>query len=309
MDRPGVRAMELHDQRRIGSKHVDLKRSRFNKTFVGEGSRILAALDARQKKTGAKLRKNIKEPYVMGLCVTSPEFFEGSDHRVPWDVPKVREWARETIKYLKSEFGENLVWAAADMDEKTPHIDFAVLPVVEERRKVKGKEYFKSALSPQKVLFTCERDGETGYSIYQTAYAKALDPLGIERGELGSEAEYRPVKDMNELKRKEAEFRAVQKAFEIGVQSIVAGEIIGAIDDNESKRLLFDPEIEPSRRDDLSEAVEPAFTRIWALARSVAHAVRSRLSDLMQIGQDQRQIELSERELNKRLYKARQRVR
>lgn len=75
--------------------------------------------------------KNVK-PWTQGFLSASPEFFESEDGRV--DPEKTEEFLRFGKAYLQSEFAHEVIYARADLDEKTPHIHFVVSPEHRERR-------------------------------------------------------------------------------------------------------------------------------------------------------------------------------
>lgn len=104
------------------------------------------------------------------LMTASPEFFkEGGD---PDAFKKLSmEWAAKT-------FGvDNVVSAVMHMDETTPHIQLLVTPIKD--GKLQAKNWTGT---PAKL-----RD-------MQTSFAKALQPLGLQRGVMGSEATHTSIK-------------------------------------------------------------------------------------------------------------------
>lgn len=75
--------------------------------------------------------KNTK-PWTQGVLSASPEFFQGEDGQV--DPARTEEFLSFGEAYLRAEFGHEVLYARADLDEKTPHIQFVVAPEHEERR-------------------------------------------------------------------------------------------------------------------------------------------------------------------------------
>lgn len=108
---------------------------------------------------------------------------------------KLDDWCQESVKWLQSTFGEeNVVSAVLHMDEKTPHIHATVVPIVNKARTKKKKEaevkkhYRTKAEGPR----LCADDIMTKPNLksYQTSYALAMQPFGLERGIDGSEARH-----------------------------------------------------------------------------------------------------------------------
>ena len=119
----------------------------------------------------------------------------------------------DNLEWLRRTFGaENVVSAVLHMDEATPHIHAAVVPIVTgERRKIrkktdepnKRKYRTKSAARPR----LCADDVMSRVKLkeYQGTYAQAMSKYGLQRGIKGSEARhvdtqqfYREVKAMTD---------------------------------------------------------------------------------------------------------------
>lgn len=101
---------------------------------------------------------------------------------------RIEEWSRDTIDYLKKEFGEkNIVSAVLHMDEKTPHIHASLVPIIEGARR-KAKEGTKK----KNTVRLCADDIMTKTKLegFQDTYAKAMAKYGLERGIRGSEAKH-----------------------------------------------------------------------------------------------------------------------
>ena len=56
------------------------------------------------------------------------------------DSGKLDEWIADNIKWARDTFGsDNVVGAALHMDERTPHLHIAVVPIVTAERKKKAR--------------------------------------------------------------------------------------------------------------------------------------------------------------------------
>jgi len=85
-------------------------------------------------------------------------------------------WEQDSVDFLKKEYGENLLYAVAHYDEKTPHIHFGIKPMIE------GELNAKDFMNKQRL------------SSLQSNYAEAMLKHGLERGEKGSNATHSTVK-------------------------------------------------------------------------------------------------------------------
>lgn len=112
---------------------------------------------------------------------------------------RLKVWCADNLEWLRRTFGaENVVSAVLHMDEATPHIHAAVVPIVTgERRKVrkeqtdgpdKRKYRTKSASRPR----LCADDVMSHVKLkeYQDTYAAAMAKYGLQRGIDGSKARH-----------------------------------------------------------------------------------------------------------------------
>jgi Plasmid recombination enzyme/Protein of unknown function (DUF3991)/Toprim-like len=108
----------------------------------------------------------------------SPEYFRPHDpsHAGEWDDSLMWNFANASKKWLQENFGDKCVRAELHLDESTPH----------------------------KAMFGGDgRQASIKLSKFQDSYAKALAPLGIERGVKGSQATHTKVKEYYEAVNKE----------------------------------------------------------------------------------------------------------
>jgi hypothetical protein len=113
----------------------------------------------------------------------SPRYFrEGREHIGGlFDVDKMKAWAAASLAWAKRQWPDQLASAVLHLDEQTPHIHLLVVP----RLKSKTGVWMLNS----KALFDRERLREL-----QTGYGKALEHLGIRRGEPGSIATHTEVR-------------------------------------------------------------------------------------------------------------------
>ena len=112
----------------------------------------------------------------------SPSYFRPGRETMGgvFEVDKVKAWAVASLAWAKRQWPDQLASAVLHLDEMTPHMHLLVVP------RVKSAAGWKLN---SKALFDRERLREL-----QTGYGVALAPLGIRRGEPGSQAEHSEVK-------------------------------------------------------------------------------------------------------------------
>ena len=132
------------------------------------------------------------------------------------------EWCSDSIQWLQATFGkDNVVAAHLHMDEKTPHIHAAVVPIVTgERRKAKkeqtdGKRKYRKKTNSVRLCADDLFNRQTLVA-YHDNYARVMAKYGLQRGVRGSEARhtttmqyYRDLKKKNEVL--ETETRLLQE--------------------------------------------------------------------------------------------------
>lgn len=131
-----------------------------------------------EKRLPAKRRKDAVI-CVEALLTASAEYFRPEDPSKAgvYDDERTRAWVKAAMKWLKSEFGDRLASAVVHLDEATPHIHGAIVPLDKSTGRLNAKEQF----------------GRGPLRRFQTTYGKALKHLGIERGQEYSQARHEDV--------------------------------------------------------------------------------------------------------------------
>ncbi|MDZ5767265.1 MobV family relaxase, partial [Stenotrophomonas maltophilia] len=83
---------------------------------------------------------------------------------------ELEAWAADNVAWLREEHGANLVQVVLHLDERTPHLHAAVVPVNRDGG-LSAKRYWGEA---------------AGLSALQTAYGNRMAPHGLQRGVMGS---------------------------------------------------------------------------------------------------------------------------
>ena len=186
--------MSAHIERTFIAGNVDGSRIHLDRELIafpeGVKSRS-AAIEHRIE--NAKLKRKVGKNQVHAIRMmlsASPEAMERIEQEGRLD-----DWCEQSVRWIQETFGtENLVSAVLHLDEKTPHIHATVVPIVTAtRRKKKSEEdvkkhYRKKAdgarLSADDIMTQAKLKN------YQTSYANAMQPFGLERGIDGSEARH-----------------------------------------------------------------------------------------------------------------------
>jgi hypothetical protein len=125
----------------------------------------------------------------------SPEYFRPHDPSMAgeWDDSLMWNFANASKKWLQDNFGDKCVRAELHLDESTPHIHAYIVPINDKTKQLSHKAMFGGD----------GRQASIKLSKLQDSYAKALAPLGIERGVKGSKATHTKVKEYYEAVNKE----------------------------------------------------------------------------------------------------------
>lgn len=162
-----ISAMSAHWDRSRPTPNADPSRTPKNKVLVGQGT---AEQAVRAGLAGLEPRKNAVLA-MEAILTASPEFFAQA---TPADKQK---WLSESINWLKTTYGKNLVSAVLHVDESTPHIHAVILPL-DGRGRLNAR-----ALFDRQHL----RD-------VQQSYPGALKALGLQRGIERSRATHTDLK-------------------------------------------------------------------------------------------------------------------
>ena len=112
---------------------------------------------------------------------------------------RLKAWCADNFEWLRRTFGaKNVVSAVLHMDEATPHIHAAVVPIVTgERRKVRkdktdkpGKRKYRTKSTARLRLCADDVMSRVKLKEYQDTYAAAMAKYGLQRGIDGSKARH-----------------------------------------------------------------------------------------------------------------------
>lgn len=169
-----------HMTRSVDTPNADPDRAHLNRVVIGSDDpqadvlRLLPKVGERDPKTGKMLRRSNSVLAIEVLLTASPEWW-----RTATDTQKA-DWERRSVEWLQNEYGvENVVHLRIHGDERTPHLTGYIVPI-----------------DPQHGGLNCRRwIGERQQlRDQQTAYAEAVEHLGLQRGVPGSTAIHEAVR-------------------------------------------------------------------------------------------------------------------
>lgn len=191
-------AMTDHIERKVIAPNVDPTRTHLNKELIEFPEGVTNRTEAIQHRLeNAGLSRSVGKNQVQVIRLILSGSTE--DMLRIQSEGKLDDWCRDSMDWIKKEYGEkNVVAATLHLDEDAPHIHVAVVPIVQgERRKKKSnkeqeapkKQYKKK--NPNRPRL-CADDVMTKEKLihYQDSYAEAMAKYGLERGIKGSEARH-----------------------------------------------------------------------------------------------------------------------
>lgn len=126
-----IRSVTDHEINRSpdGSSAIDPMRSHLNRILHGPSSQQ-EALDLMWQKGVRPPAAQSESPYVQTVLSASPAFFYTHDDvgNLALDQRKLDDWVRETMTWLKLEYGDDLAHASLHLDETTPHVHVLIIP-------------------------------------------------------------------------------------------------------------------------------------------------------------------------------------
>lgn len=254
-------SMTLHIERDSHPKNADESRTYLNKELIEFPEGVNNRTEAIQYRLKtAELKRKIGKNQVQAIRIilsASPEDME----RIRKEG-KLDEWCKDSLDYLKHEFGEkNIVSAVLHDDEQTPHIHATLVPIVTgERRKLKNqniepepdkKRYKKKDINASRL---CADDVMARNKLieYQDNYADAMKKYELERGVRGSEARhigtqeyYRDLYSKNEGLKESIEILESQKE----VVSEKISDMYDRRDEAKEKFLTMDQYVQRREKD------------------------------------------------------------
>ena len=199
-----------HIERKIIPKNADPTRTHLNRVLVEYPDGVHGRDEAiAHRLNTAGIRRKITHDQVRVVRVVLSGTHE--DMMNIQEKGELDEWCNDSIQWLQATFGkDNVVAAHLHMDEKTPHIHAAVVPIVTGARRKAKKEQENGKRKYRKKSDTvrlCADDLFNRQTLiaYHDNYARVMAKYGLQRGVRGSEARhtsttqyYRDMKKKND---------------------------------------------------------------------------------------------------------------
>ena len=184
-----------------GSSNIVTERSHLNRILEGHEDGLTASLKALYASGVKKPTAQAEKPYLRIVLSASPEYFRPGDPGTvgTWDEDRLAAWEEATIDQLRTEHGDDLIFAELHLDEDTPHIHAVVAPTYLRKARVPGKqkrgetpeqfEERKAAARASEGIRTVGRAShptlskQGSFQRLRERMTVAVDHLGIEYGE------------------------------------------------------------------------------------------------------------------------------
>ena len=153
------------------------------------------AIDHRLEHAGLTRKIGTNQVRVIRVMLTGTQ--EDMQHIV--QEGRLKAWCADNLEWLRRTFGaENVVSAVLHMDEATPHIHAAIVPIVTgERRKLRKtktdepyKRRYRTKSTARPRLCADDVMSRVKLKEYQDTYAIAMAKYGLQRGIDGSKARH-----------------------------------------------------------------------------------------------------------------------
>ena len=191
-----LNSIAKHIERTSHPDNADPRRTHLNRYGLVEYpdgiTGLAAAVEHRIANAGITRKISDRQVRCLNMVMTSDN--EGMQKII--DAGKLDQWIADNIKWVRDTFGsDNVVGAALHMDERTPHLHIAVVPIVTTERKKKAREAAvkkRYRTKPTNRPRLCADDimERKAMSRYQDLYAEAMAKYELERGVRGSEARH-----------------------------------------------------------------------------------------------------------------------
>lgn len=288
----GVAAAHNHRLSTTPQPNINSALTHLNRYSAKDGASSM--VDKINARLPDKRRKDAVEAIEL-IMSASPAFFDAieTDREKLNGHPKFRQWVKDTIDWVKKEFGQNVVDISLHMDEKTPHLHVVTMPLVD------GRLCAKEVMSRANLI---RRHDD---------YAAAMGKYGLERGVSISESGVKPEtlkegrrkkleKEIAELKKtvtrsatvqaeRDAKLTAGEKYSGVvgmvkAVKETLTGreaELLGKVDEKDAKAALYhDAMMDERKRADAADQCKlEAQHRERELVKTLADTVRKATSD------------------------------
>jgi hypothetical protein len=172
-------ASEQHTNRSRETPNADPDRG--NQRLINSGDNDQTLMDMIGQRLGQQKYRKDAVLCVEMLLSVSPEYFRPDNPAIAgyWEMDKLEQFQWAVQQWLTENYGDRVLRAELHLDEATPHVHAYIIPL-DDRGKLNCKGLFGSREKLRQ---------------WQDSYAKALEPLGVERGIRGSRATHTAIQE------------------------------------------------------------------------------------------------------------------
>lgn len=198
--RQGISQRQAHNDRSKYTPNADEARRDMNQEYLNtENQAVVKLMDKRMEEAGLGKPKKGAVLCVEVLITAGPTAEIWQRDKQTGEAADMRgsEWEKHTLAWAKREWGDNLVAMKLHQDEKTPHFQCFVVPILGKNGGLAGEvnlEESKGARLSARDMFSPQT-----LSQLQTDFAEAMKPFGLERGIKGSRAKHKTMQQMYAL--------------------------------------------------------------------------------------------------------------
>ena len=198
--RQGIGQRQAHNDRSKDTPNADEARRDLNQEYLNvEGQPIVKLVDKRMAEAGLGKPREGAVLCVEVLMTAGPaaEIWQRDAKTGQAADMRGSEWEKQTLAWAKREWGDNLVALKLHQDEKTPHFQGFVVPILGKGGGLAGEvnlEQNKGARLSARDMFS-----PVTLSQLQTDFAEAMQPFGLERGIKGSRTPHKTMREMYAL--------------------------------------------------------------------------------------------------------------
>jgi hypothetical protein len=138
-----IQAVSHHEENRTkdGTSAIDEDRTHLNRILHGPGTQQEAVDDFWDAQGVKRPAQQSETPFVQMVLSASPEYFRTPEQGAgEWHAAKLRDWQRQTMSWLNSEYGRDLAHVSLHLDEDTPHMHVLVIPTYDKKPRRPGRK-------------------------------------------------------------------------------------------------------------------------------------------------------------------------
>lgn len=175
-----IRQLDKHETDRDpnGTSAIDPLRSHLNRILLGPATQG-EALEALFKSGVKRPAAQAESPFLQIVVGASPGYFRPNDPEAKgtWDDKRLKMFERQTMSWLRKEFGRDLLHVSFHGDEDTPHYHVLVAPTYDKKPRRPGRQKRNETEEEFEVRKLEAENGETVRTVGRSSHA-TISKLG-----------------------------------------------------------------------------------------------------------------------------------